>query len=117
MQSAHAERRVRGRTNWAAVLQLYDALAALTRSPVVAVNRALALAELRGAGAALAALPDPAADPRLRDYQPYWATRAELLTRAGMAREAGSAYEIAIGLESDEAVRRFLRGRQAALAG
>lgn len=117
VQSAHAERRVRGRTNWAAVLQLYDALAALTRSPVVAVNRALALAELRGAGAALAALPDPVADPRLRDYQPYWATRAELLARAGMAREAGSAYEIAIGLESDEAVRRFLRGRQAALAG
>jgi RNA polymerase sigma-70 factor (ECF subfamily) len=115
VQSAHAERRVRGVTNWSAVLQLYDALSALTGSPVVAVNRALALAETQGVAAALAALPDPVVDPRLRDYQPYWATRAELLARAGAAREAGSAYEIAIGLENDEAVRRFLRGRQAAL--
>jgi RNA polymerase sigma-70 factor (ECF subfamily) len=116
LQSAHAERRVRGATNWAAVLQLYDALSALTGSPVVAVNRALALAELHGAATALAALPGPDADPRLRRYQPYWATRAELLARAGACGEARSAYGIAIGLESDPAVRRFLRGRQNALA-
>lgn len=115
LQSAHAERRIRGETNWAAVLQLYDALSALTGSPVVMVNRAHALAETQGAAAALAALPDPDADPRLRDYQPYWATRAELLARSGAAHEARSAYEIAIGLERDEAVRRFLRSRRAAL--
>lgn len=116
LQSAHAERRVRGGTDWAAVLQLYDALSALTGSPVVAVNRALALAELHGAATALAALPDPDADPRLRSYQPYWAARAELLSRAGASDAARSAYAIAIGLESDPAVRRFLRGRQTALA-
>lgn len=116
LQSAHAERRCRGGTNWAAVLQLYDALSALTGSPVVALNRVLAVAELRGAEAALRELPDPAADARLTQYQPYWATRAELLARSGHAREAQAAYDVAIGLERDESVRRFLRHRQTALA-
>lgn len=115
LQSVHAERRRGGVVNWTAALRLYDALFALTGSPVVAINRALACAELHGAEAALAELPDLAVDARLSEYQPYWATRAELLARAGAAREARAAYEIAIGLESDEAVRRFLRRRQAAL--
>lgn len=114
LQSAHAERRQRNRVNWTAVLQLYDALSTLTGSPVVAINRALALAERRGAEAALAELPN--ANACLAEYQPYWAARAELLARAGRAREAHAAYEIAIGLERDEAVRRFLRHRQAATA-
>jgi RNA polymerase sigma-70 factor (ECF subfamily) len=98
------------------VLQLYDALAALTASPVVAVNRALALAEVRGPAAALAALEEIAADARLEDYQPYWASRAELLARTGRKGEAQRAYEIAIGLERDPAVRRFLERRRAMLA-
>ena len=50
-----------------------------TSSPVVALNRALASAELHGAGAGLDAMPDPKADARLFEYQPYWAARAELL--------------------------------------
>jgi RNA polymerase sigma-70 factor (ECF subfamily) len=116
LQSAHVERRRSGRANWPAILQLHDALVALTGSPVVAINRALALAEVHGAQAALAAMPDIATDARLRDYQPYWATRAELLARTGARHEAHDAYEIAIGLESDDAVRRFLRVRQNALA-
>ncbi|MBO9662558.1 DUF6596 domain-containing protein [Dokdonella sp.] len=116
LQSVHAERRCGAGVNWTAALQLYDALATLTDSPVVAINRALAIAELRGAEAALAELPDLAADARLGEYQPYWATRADLLARAGRAHEAQAAYAIAIGLESDEAVRRFLRGRQDACA-
>ena len=65
--------------------------------------------------AGLAALPEAAADPRLAEYQPYWATRAELLARTGAHDEARQAYEIAIGLERDAAVRRFLQERQAAL--
>jgi RNA polymerase sigma-70 factor (ECF subfamily) len=56
-----------------------------------------------------------AADPRLAEYQPYWAARAELLARTGANREAREAYEIAIGLERDESVRQFLQRRQAAL--
>ena len=115
LQSAHVYRRRTGQANWAAVVQLYDALSALTGSPVVAINRALAIAELQGASAALEAMQEVAADVRLTEYQPYWAARAELLTRTGAYGEARHAYEIAIGLERDPAVRRFLQRRQSAL--
>jgi len=116
VQSAHVERRRSGRSNWHAVLQLYDALLEISASPVVAINRTLALAEVRGADAALAALGKIAADERIREYQPYWAARAELLSRTGAHDEAHHAYEIAAGLERDPAVRRFLQRRQAELA-
>jgi predicted RNA polymerase sigma factor len=115
LQSAHVYRRSAGQANWEAVVQLYDALLALTGSPVVAVNRALAIAELQGARAALDALQEIAADARLREYQPYWAARAELLARAGLRDEARQSYEMAIGLERDPAIRRFLQRRQSAL--
>ncbi len=116
LQSAHVYRRRTGQANWAAVVQLYDALWALSGSPVVAINRALAIAEMDGASAALEALQAVAADGRLTEYQPYWAARAELLAKTGAHGEARHAYEIAIGLERDPAVRRFLQGRQSALA-
>ena len=61
-------------------------------------------------------MPAVADDARLAEYQPYWAARAELLARTGAHGEARRAYEIAIGLERDAAVRRFLQARQAALA-
>jgi predicted RNA polymerase sigma factor len=115
LQSAHVFRRRTGQANWAEVLQLYDALFALSNSPVVAINRALAIAELHGAAAALEAMPALAADARLAEYQPYWAARAELLAKTGSHSEARRAYEIAIGLERDPAVRRFLQHRQSAL--
>lgn len=115
LQSAHIYRRCTGCANWAAVVQLYDALSALTGSPVVAMNRALAIAELQGASAALEAIEAVAADVRLAEYQPYWAARAELLAKTGAYGEARHAYEIAIGLERDPAVRRFLQRRQSAL--
>jgi RNA polymerase sigma-70 factor (ECF subfamily) len=115
LQSAHVDRCRTGRANWAEVVRLYDALFALAGSPVVAVNRALAIAELHGASAGLDAMPEAAADPRLAEYQPYWAARAELLAKAGTHDEARRAYEIAIGLERDPAVRRFLQMRQSAL--
>ena len=115
VQSAHVVRRATGHSDWAAIAALYDALLALTRSPVVAINRAIALAETRGPAAGLEALGALADDPRLRDYQPYWAARAGLLARTGEAEAAELAYERAIGLEVDPAVRRFLVQRQAAL--
>jgi predicted RNA polymerase sigma factor len=115
LQSAHVHRCRTGHANWAAVVQLYDALFALTGSPVVAINRALAIAEMHGATAALEAMPEAAADMRLAEYQPYWAARAELLAKTGAHGEARRAYEIAIGLERDPAVRRFLQRRQSAL--
>lgn len=115
LQSAHVYRVRTGHANWAEVVQLYDALLALTASPVVAINRALAIAEMHGARAALEAMPEPATDVRLAEYQPYWAARAELLVNAGAHGEARRAYEIAIGLERDPAVRRFLQRRRSAV--
>jgi predicted RNA polymerase sigma factor len=112
VQSAHVARCRSGRANWAAVLEIYDALLAITGSPVVAINRALAVAEVRGAQAGLAALPDRATDARLAEYQPYWAARAELLTRAGAGVDARHAYDVAIGLERDPAIRNFLEKRR-----
>src|SRR5262249_11849593 len=104
VQSAHAVRRKAGRSDWAAIERLYDALLALTGSPVVAINRAIAVAETRGTAAGLEALDALAGEARLRDYQPYWAARAGLLARAGDADAAVLAYERAIGLEPDPAV-------------
>ena len=115
LQSAHVHRRRTGHSNWAQVVELYDALLALCGSPVVAINRALAIAQTDGAEAGLEALQAAAADERLSEYQPYWAVRAELLGRAGEHSEARHAYDIAIGLERDPAVRRFLQQRQSAL--
>ena len=115
LQSAHVHRRRTGEANWSEVVQLYDALMRLVGSPVVAINRALALAELEGPGAALEAMKDLDGDGRLTEYQPYWAARAELLARTDARDEAARAYEIAIGLERDPAVRRFLQQRRSHL--
>ena len=115
LQSAHVHRRWTGEKNWADVVLLYDALMQVAASPVMAINRALAIAEKDGAGAGLDASREIAADARVTEYQPYWAARAELLARAGARAEAREAYEMAIGLERDPAVRRWLQQRQAAL--
>ena len=116
LQSAHVYRCRTGHANWAEVVQLYDALFTLSSSPVVAINRALAIAELQDATTALEAMPALAADVRLAEYQPYWAARAELLAKTGAHSEARRAYEIAIGLERDPAVRNFLQRRQSSLS-
>ncbi|MBZ9684245.1 MULTISPECIES: RNA polymerase sigma factor [unclassified Mesorhizobium] len=115
VQSAHVARRLSGRTDWAAIRALYEALFSIAGSPVVAINRAVAIAETEGAVAGLAALYVLGDDKRLNDYQPYWAARAGLLARLGQAPQALEAYDRAIGLERDPAVRRFLQARRAAL--
>jgi RNA polymerase sigma-70 factor (ECF subfamily) len=114
VQSAHAVRRLKGRADWPAIVALYDALLTLTGSPVVALNRAVAVAEVAGPGAALRILDDLDV-AAFAEYQPYWAARAALLARAGWPEDAADAYDRAIGLEPDPAVRRFLQGRRAAL--
>lgn len=115
IQSAHAVRRRGSRPDWPAIEALYAALHRLTGSPVVALNRAVALAETQGPAAALAALDALAGDARLQQYQPWWAARAGLLHRLGQAGAADAAYAQAIGLEADPAVREFLQARRAAL--
>jgi RNA polymerase sigma-70 factor (ECF subfamily) len=113
IQSAHVVRRRGGAADWGAIEHLYDGLCAITGSPVAAINRAIAIAETRSAAEGLAALPTLAESPRLAQYQPYWAARAELLSRLGQSVAAAEAYDQAIGLEADPAVRRFLQKRLA----
>lgn len=115
VQSAHTARRRSGRTDWTAIRQLYDALMAIAGSPVVAINRAVAIAEAEGAAEGLAALDEIGGDKRLAEYQPYWAARAELLARLGRTAEAAEAYDRAIGLERDPALRHFLQAERGKL--
>ena len=115
IQSAHVARHRDRLDNWSAVVKLYDALLTLTGSPVAAINRAVAVAEMEGARAGLAALNEVSTDARVVEYQPYWAARADLLARMGARPEARDAYEIAIGLERDGSVRLVLEKRRAEL--
>jgi RNA polymerase sigma-70 factor (ECF subfamily) len=113
VQSVHAARRRTGRTDWPAIVELYDGLLALTGSPIVAVNRAVALGEQDGAAAGLTALDVSLVGSDLAAYQPYWAARADLLARLRRWDEADAAYARALALESDQAARRFLEARRA----
>ena len=115
IQSAHVERCRTGIPNWPALIALYDGLVAITGSPVAALNRSLVLAEIEGPATGLAALDALSADPRIREYQPWWAARAELLSRISAWTEASQAYEIALGLERDQSMRQYLERRRAAL--
>jgi predicted RNA polymerase sigma factor len=106
IQSAHAERARGGRTDWAAIALFYEQLIRLSPALGRRVGYAAAVAEFRGPGAGLGVL--DAIDPVVPGYQPYWAVRAHLLQRLGRTREASAAYDRAIGLAEDLAVRAFL---------
>ena len=96
-------------TDWPAIATLYEALFALTGSPVVAVNRAVAVANAHGAAAGLRLLESAGAAGRLDGYQSYWAAKADLQARVGDAGAADS-YRRAIGLESDAGDARVPAG-------
>ncbi len=115
IQSAHVARRFGGAPDWRAIVALYDELHRITGSPVVALNRVAALGRLRGPATALDALALVESDARLRDYQPYWATRADLLAGAGRRAEALDAFARAAGLTVDPAVRRYFETRMEAI--
>ncbi len=109
IQSLHAHRAVSGTVDWPALLALYDGLLALAPSAGARVSRIAVLAELAGPTGALAELDAlAAADPPLREHQPWWALRAHLLKRSGQAAEARQAYRRAIALADDPAVQAFL---------
>ena len=105
-------------TPWHTIASLYAELEALMPSPVVRVNRMVAVGRARGpeAGLALLAALEAGEDARrLADYQPYHAARADLLRCAGREREAAAAYRTALELCRGEPERRFLAGRLAGL--
>jgi RNA polymerase sigma-70 factor (ECF subfamily) len=95
-------------TDWGQVVQLYDQLYAVTPSPVVAMNRAIAVAELDGPEVALA-LVDPVG---LEGYHAWHATRADLLRRLGRGAEARAAYDAAIRATDNPAEKAYLRRRR-----
>jgi RNA polymerase sigma-70 factor (ECF subfamily) len=97
-------------TDWSQIVALYDQFVAAWPSPVVALNRAVAVAELHGAEAGLAAIAELA--EVLDGYQPFHATRAELLARLAHP-DAAAAYDRAIELSTNATERRFLEGRRA----
>jgi RNA polymerase sigma-70 factor, ECF subfamily len=98
-------------TDWPQVVALYDVLFALSPSPVVALNRAAAIAMRDGPQAGLALLDELATEPRLRDYHPLPAARADLLARLGRLAEAAAAYRQALELAGTEPERAHLRRR------
>jgi RNA polymerase sigma-70 factor (ECF subfamily) len=97
-------------TDWSQVLALYDQLVRLDPSPIIALNRAVAVAELDGPEVALAAV-DRLAD-RLAGYHAYHATRADLLRRLGCSQESRAAYDKAIELAGNTAEIAYLTRRR-----
>jgi len=107
IQSVHAERARNGRTEWAAIVLFYEQLIRISPTLGTRTGCAAAVGEANGPEAGLAVL--EAIDPRdVSSYQPYWAVRAHLLQRLGKQSEAADAFDRAIGLAEDPAVRQFL---------
>ena len=115
--AVHAHAATPADTDWTAIATLYRELDALAPSPVVSLNRAVAVAMADGPGAGLALVDELAAGGELDAYQPFHAARADLLRRLGRSQEAAVAYEQALALTTNDAERSFLRRRLAEVRG
>lgn len=107
INAVHSDAAAAGNTDWAQIEQLYDQLLAVAPGPVVALNRAVALAELHGPGAGLAAVEGLG----LGNYRVYHAVRADFLVRLGRLPEAAAAYQRALELAGSVAEGRFLAAK------
>jgi RNA polymerase sigma-70 factor (ECF subfamily) len=107
IQSVHAERAHSGRIEWAAIAKFYEQLIRISPTLGTRTGYAAAVAEVKGPKAGLAVLDAIELDIVSR-YQPYWAVRAHLLQEIGRTSESLEAYDRAIGLAEDPAVRQFL---------
>jgi RNA polymerase sigma-70 factor (ECF subfamily) len=107
----HAEAKTSAATDWTEVVGLYDVLIRIEPSPVVALNRAVAVAMRDGAEAGLALVDDIVASGQLKDYRLLHAARADLCRRLGRTDEARVSYERALTLTRQEPERRFLERR------
>ncbi len=112
INAVHTDAPAAADTDWGQIVALYTQLQAISPSPIVALNRAVAIAELDGPEVALAEvdrLP-------LTTYHAWHATRADLLRRLGRSAEARAAYDAAIGATENEAERAYLSRRRGSLA-
>ena len=104
INAVHADAATFGHTDWSQIAALYDQLLELAPTPVVALNRAIAIGEVHGPAVALALVDEL----KLDSYYPFHATRADLLARLGRSSEAKDAYYRAAGLAPTAAERDFL---------
>jgi RNA polymerase sigma-70 factor (ECF subfamily) len=111
INAVHTDARTAAATDWRQILALYDQLVALAPSPVVRLNRAVAVAEVDGPAAALGIVDDLDLD----GYYVFQSIRADLLARLGRTDEAADAYTAAIAVAGNAAEQRFLRSRRASL--
>jgi RNA polymerase sigma-70 factor (ECF subfamily) len=111
INAVHSDAPTVANTDWRQILELYDQHLAIAPSPIVALNRAVAVAEVEGPAAALPLV--EALD--LRTYHLFHAIRADLLRRLGRRAEAAAAYDTAIGMSENATERAFLRRRRQAL--
>ena len=109
--AVHDEAPTAADTDWAQVLGLYEVLRRVAPSPVVDLNRAVALAQVEGPETGLAAVDALGADPAMAEYRFFHATRADFLRRLGRWGEAASAYERAMALATNGPERAFLERR------
>ncbi|HET6740110.1 MAG TPA: DUF6596 domain-containing protein, partial [Kribbella sp.] len=107
INAVHADAATADATDWPQILQLYDHLLRLDPTPIVALNRAVAVAEVEGPAAALALVDDLPLDA----YYLFHAIRAEFLTQLGRDAEAQAAYEAALTHSTNQAEQEFLRSR------
>ena len=117
ISAVHADAAVAAETDWDEIVGLYDLLLQADASPVVALNRAVAVAMRDGPATGLRIIDAILDRGQLRDYRPAHAARAELLRRLGRTAEARAAYERAIVLTRQEPERRYLERRLAELGG
>jgi RNA polymerase sigma-70 factor (ECF subfamily) len=112
INAVHSDAPTAADTDWRQILQLYDQLLALAPTPVVALNRAVALAEVEGAEAALTVVDGL----DLVDYYLFHAIRADLLSRLGRREQATAAYDAAVALTSNKVERSFLERARRVIA-
>ncbi len=112
----HARAASPAETDWPRIASLYELLAMAQPSPVIELNRAVAVAMAEGPDRGLELLDDPDLGRALAEYQWFWSARADLLQRVGRRGEAVKAYERAVGLATNPVERRFLESRLAEIS-
>jgi RNA polymerase sigma-70 factor, ECF subfamily len=105
INAVHADAATFEHTDWSQIVALYDQLLEVAPTPVVGLNRAIAIGEVHGPAAALALVDELDLD----NYHPFHATRADLLSRLGRTTEAAAAYERAAAIAPTDSERDFLR--------